>query len=87
MKIKKGFMLREVAGNYVVVPVGEASKEFKGIITLNNSGVFLWKSLIEECSIEELLRKFLNEYNIDQITAKKDIDLFLDKIKEANVLE
>jgi hypothetical protein len=87
MKIKAGFMLREVAGNYVVVPVGEASKEFKGIITLNSSGAFLWKSLLEECSIEELLEKFLDEYDIDEETAKKDIELFINKIKEVNILE
>ncbi len=87
MKIKKGFMLREVAGNYVVVPVGDASKEFKGIITLNSSGAFLWKSLLEECNMKELLEKFLNEYDIDQKTAENDINLFLNKIKEANVLE
>ncbi|HKM29173.1 MAG TPA: PqqD family protein [Bacilli bacterium] len=87
MKIKKGFMLREVAGNYVVVPVGEASKEFKGIITLNISGAFLWKSLLEETTKEKLLEKFLGEYDIDQETATKDIDVFLDKVRSVNILE
>ena len=43
MKIKQGFMLREVAGNYVVVAVGEASKKFNGVINLNESGAFIWK--------------------------------------------
>ena len=42
MKIKEGFILREVAGNYIVVAVGSAVKQFNGVITLNETGAFLW---------------------------------------------
>jgi len=45
MKVKEGYMLREVAGNSVVVAVGKATLDFNGLITLNSTGTFLWKLL------------------------------------------
>ncbi len=87
MKIKKGFMLREVANNYVVVAVGEASKEFNGVINLNESGAFLWKQLINENTNEGMLAALLEEYEVSEEIAKKDIELFIEKLKEANILE
>ena len=65
MKIKQGFMLREVAGNFVVVAVGEASKNFNGVINLNESGAFLWKQLMSETTNDKLLDALLNEYSGD----------------------
>ena len=48
MKIKQGFILREVAGSYLVVAVGEAVKRFNGVINLNETGAFLWRLLEKE---------------------------------------
>ena len=45
MRIKNGFFMREVAGKYVVVPVGAQTNEFKGMIQMNQTGAFLWKAL------------------------------------------
>ncbi len=87
MKIKQGFMLREVAGNFVVVAVGEASKNFNGVINLNESGAFLWKQLMSETTNEKLLDALLNEYDVSEEIAKKDIEMFVDKLKEADILE
>ena len=47
MKIKNGFILRNVSDAYVVVAVGEAAKDFNGMITLNETGAFLWKTLAD----------------------------------------
>lgn len=88
MKIKEGFILREVAGSYVVVAVGEASKAFKGVIKLNNSGAILWKELEKGVSDVEILTKaLLNEYDIDEKTAKEDVLAFLDQLKKAKIVE
>lgn len=87
MKIKEGFMLRNVAGNYVVVAVGEASKNFSGVITLNGSGAFLWEQLTKDVTEEQLLQALLNEYEVSEEVAKKDVQLFVSKLKEANIIE
>lgn len=86
MKIKEGFMLREVADNFVVVPVGAASLEFKGLINLNSVGAFIWKCLENETTIDEIVEKVVNEYEIDINLAKTDVSAFVNKLKEANLL-
>ncbi len=86
MKIKDGYMLREVAGNSVVVAVGKATLDFNGLITLNGSGTFLWKRLAEETSPEALLTALLGEYDIDEATAQKDIAEFIGKLKGADLI-
>ncbi len=86
MKIKDGYMLREVAGNSVVVAVGKATLDFNGLITLNSTGAFLWKMLAKGSSKEELLTAMLDEYEIDEAAAKKDIAEFIDKLKGADLI-
>lgn len=87
MKIKEGFILREVAGNYIVVAVGERVKEFNGVINLNESGAFLWK-LLENGSDElEMKKALLEEYDVEEEVAEKDIKLFVEKIKEAGLVK
>lgn len=87
MKIKKGFILREVAGSFLVVAVGAAVKEFGGMVNLNETGAFLWKRLEDDCSENELVDALLSEYNVNRETAEKDVKAFTDKLKEANLLE
>ena len=88
MKIKEGFILREVAGSYVVVAVGPASKDFRGVIKLNSSGAFLWKALEkEDKSTDDLVKALLEEYEIDEMTARGDVEDFLDKLKGARIVE
>lgn len=87
MKISKEFALREIAGNVIVVPFGEKAVSFNAMITLNETGAFLWKQLEEEKTEQELLNVMLEEYNIDYKTANTDITKFLAKLKATNVLE
>ena len=87
MKIKKDFILRNIADTHIVVPVGERVVEFKGMMTLNDTGSFIWKNLTQEVSYEELLALILDEYDIDEETAKKDLDAFIVKAHETAVLE
>lgn len=87
MKIKEGFVLRELGGQNVVVPLGKASKNFNGVIYLNETGAFLFKQLKENKNEEELLSLLLNEYEIDENTAKKDLDIFIHQLKEGKLLD
>ena len=87
MKIKKGYVVRTVAGESVVVAVGEASKNLKGYIKLNDSGRTLWDKLVDGAEKEELLGAILSEYKVDEQTARADIDRFIEILKGANILE
>lgn len=86
MKIKDGFILREVAGSFIVVAVGSAVKDFNGIINLNETGAFLWKILESGATKEELLEKMLTEYDVSEEIARKDIDAFISKLQEAKLV-
>ncbi|WP_148135302.1 PqqD family protein [Candidatus Formimonas warabiya] len=86
MKIKEGYILREVAGNSVVVAVGKTALDFNGLITLNSTGVFLWKMLEKDADEQALVAAMLREYEIDAPTAKTDIAEFIDKLKGADLL-
>lgn len=87
MKVKEDFLLREVAGCYVVVPVGKATVDFNGMMNLNETGAFLWEKLENDTTKEELLKAMLDEYEVTEDIAKKDIDNFITKLKDGNLLE
>ena len=87
MKIKKGFILRSLGDNYFVVPIGAATIDFKSLISLNDTSAFLWKQLENDVTLEELVNSFINEYEVDYSVAKADINAFIEKLKQTNVLE
>lgn len=87
MKIKEGFLLRNIAGSNIVVPVGAASVDFNGMITLNDSGAFLWKELEKGGDEETLTAALLREYDVDEATARSSAIDYIQKLDEAGVLE
>ncbi len=87
MKIKDGYMLRSVAGQNVVVPIGAAAQTFNGMITLNGSGAFLWKAMESDTSRNELIERLLAEYDVDEKLASVGVDSFLRKIREAKLID
>ena len=87
MKIKDGYLLREVAGNIIVVPVGEASMNFNGMINLNETGAFLWKLFEKGADAKTLLKSLLNEYDVSEEQAKMDITDIINKLYDAGVLD
>ena len=87
MKIKDNFLLRKVADSYVVVPVGKLTLDFNGIITLNETGAFLFEQLQKGAEREDLIENLLKEYDVDPEKAAADIDVFLEKVKDSDVLE
>ncbi|MDO5124940.1 MAG: PqqD family protein [Ruminococcus sp.] len=86
MKIKSGFILREVASQTMVVAIGEASKGFDGIIRLNTTGKFLWKMLQKDTTVDELTSAMIAEYDVDKATAETDIKSFIETLKGADLL-
>ena len=65
MKIKENFHLRKVAGTWAVLPTGDATLDFNGILTLNESGYMLWQLLEKECSREDLAKALTEEYDFE----------------------
>ena len=57
------------------------------MITLNETGAFLWKQLENDISEEELLQRLLAEYNVTEDLAKKDINAFIAKLKDAGLID
>lgn len=77
LKIRDGFLLKEVAGDFIVVPVEENLIDFCSIIILNEVAVFLWQQLREDKSKEQLVDAVLNEYDTDRYTASQDVTEFI----------
>ena len=87
MKIKKGFVVRNVGGECVVVPVGEMSKSFHGMINLNETGAFLWRFFTEEHSAEEAVDALCAEYDVDRERAAIDVDKFITTLESNGFTE
>ena len=87
MKIKKGFAKRSIAGANIVVPVGKNIKDFNGMITLNESGAFLWDCLTKNTTLDALVKKLLNEYDVDEATARADAETFVKLLKDNGIIE
>jgi len=86
MRIREGFILRNVADCWVVVPVGSRVVDFNGLLSLNETGAFIWNQLEQENHPEKVVEKLLEEYNIDKKTAKQDLDSFLELLEAKNLL-
>lgn len=86
MKLTKQFIMREIMGDYVIVPVGQTALELNGMITVNETGAFLWKKLEEECTMEMLVAALLDEYEVSEEQAKEDVREFLDILEKNAIL-
>lgn len=82
MRIKNGFVLREVAGQNMVIATGEASKDFHGMIKLNNTGKEIWQGLQEGLSETEIARRLQEKYQIESEKAEQDTKEFVGKMLE-----
>ncbi len=88
MKIKEGFILKEIAGSFVVVPVGDDLVDFTLMITTNETGAFLWDCLSEDRSEQELVTMLKAEYEgADDAQLAADVAEFVATLKENNVVE
>lgn len=86
MRINKEFVLREIAGDYVIIPTGQTVLEFNGLITVNEVGVSLWNMLQEEVTEANLVDGILDEYEVEEDVAREDIREFLDVLVQGGIL-
>lgn len=87
MKRKNGYLLRELGNSYVIVPIAGKQLKFQDMLSLNETGAFLWEQLREEKTEEELLEAVLLDYQVDEKTARRDIREFIDQAGKAGILQ
>ena len=86
MKLKDGFVLRRIGGHHIVVPIGAQTVDFNCMLTLNDTGAFLWQKLQEEITEEALTAALLEEYDVTEDAARADVARFIDSLREAALL-
>ena len=87
MKIKKGFIVRQIAGQNVAIAVGEMSKKFHGMIKLNDTGLFIWNRLQDDTTEPAIVEAVIAEYEVDKETAAADVHRILGALKDAGIVE
>ena len=87
MRVEKEFVLREIAGDYIIIPTGSTVLEFNGLITVNEVGVTLWKMLQEEVTMEQMVSGILEEYDVEEAVAREDIQEFLNTLEKGGILK
>jgi hypothetical protein len=86
MKLKYDFAVREIVGEYVMVPLGKGALEFSGMISTSETGALLVEALKQDVTREDLLQRILDEYDVDLPTANGDLDEFLNQLRKLNIL-
>ncbi|MBE5792384.1 MAG: PqqD family protein [Clostridiales bacterium] len=86
MKLKGGFVISEIAGKMVAVPT-EDDVDLNMMITLNDTGAFLWEKLKEETSEDKLVEALLAEYDVDEATARRSVNTFIGKLKGNGLID
>ncbi|MBR5232624.1 MAG: PqqD family protein [Clostridia bacterium] len=86
MEIKKKVILRSVAGEYMLMPVGETVSEYNGIFMLTESAYLLWKAITDGGEKEDLEKVLKDEYGIDDETAEADVTEFIEKLHSYGIV-
>lgn len=80
MKRNSGFLMRQVAGRYVLAPVGDTVKTFSGMITMNATGKFLWDLLEQDQTVDSLAQALVDNYEVELEKAKADVAKYLEPL-------
>jgi len=87
MKIREGFILRQVLDIYAVIGVGSEAYMPNRIMSVNETGAFLWRMLENGAEKQELIDALLREYETDPQTAEKDVNAFLNELWDKKLVE
>ena len=87
MKRNDNFILKELMGSYVLVPVGEDAMDFNGVITLNESAKVLWLAAKGDFEMDDLVDALITEYGVDIATATTGAEVFVARMKEEGCIE
>ncbi|MGN0776106.1 MAG: PqqD family protein [Candidatus Ventricola sp.] len=74
MKTHPDFILRQIAGENILVPCGEAAKRLNGLINLNSTAAFIWQNLNDAKDLDELTARVMENFEIDEETARRDVN-------------
>lgn len=86
IRLNGEYILRQIGEDYIIVPVGKAALNFNGMVTVNETGAFLWEHLVDGTDKDQLLQKFLDVYEVTQEEAERDINEFLEILYENKIL-
>ncbi len=86
MKIKKQFILRTIADETVLIPVGNTVLTFNGVFRLSNTGKEIWKMLQDDAEKDEIVAFIKEKYVITYETANEDVTSFLDMLTEFGIV-
>lgn len=86
MKIKEGYLLHKISGQAVVLPSG-GELDLNVMITLNETGAFLWEHMLGETDEDTLVKALLGEYDVDEETARNCVAAFVEKLRGHDFLE
>ena len=87
MKIKKGFVIQEVAGQWVAVATGAAAMEFKGIVKLNATAAHVWRGLEQGLTREQIVTSVVETYDVSEQTAAEDVDALCQQLVQAGIAQ
>ncbi len=87
MKIREGFVVREIAGESVVIALGKASQIFNGMIKLNETGRVIWDGLVAGKDRDQIVDSMLLEYDVERSVLETDFEKFISVLRGANILE
>lgn len=87
MQMKKEMIFRNIAGDNVLVPGADATLDLNGLFVLTDTGAFIWNILPYVKDEDEILEKMLDEYEIDEETAREDITEFLGRLRGFGIIE
>ena len=86
MDIKKNVILRTVAGEHMLVPIGDTVFQYNGIFMMTDSGKLLWENIRNGAEKDELVKVLTSEYEIDEATALQDVEEFLEKLRSYEII-
>ena len=86
MKIRKKLLKREIAGETFLVPLGKTVYDSNGLFVLTELGAYIWDRLPGAENPEQILQAILEEYDVEEKTARADLDEFLEKLKKLGIL-
>lgn len=86
MKISENFIMREIAGECILIPIGSAAADFNGLISLNEVGKFVVELLSQERTVDEIVEHITQEYDVPWEDALTDVEAFLQQLRQINAL-
>ena len=89
MKVKKGFEMQNVCGEYIIVPAGVENVDYSKIISMNPTAAYLWEKVagMQEFTVEDMVQFLLDEYEVEESVAREDSELIVERWKEIGMID